>query len=102
MFFIAGIQPKQTKIDGNRAQMCPICGLYRAFQIRQDYYLSLFFIPLFPVKRGEMFLACDKCGLITDTCDLSSYGGKAESCNSCGEIIDHRNYRFCPYCGKKL
>ena len=88
MFFIAGIQPKQIKIDGNRAKMCPVCGLYRAFQARQDYYLSLFFIPLFPVKRGEMFLACDKCGRITDTCDLPSYGGKVESC-----IFMRRDYR---------
>jgi len=102
MFFIAGIQPKQTKIDaGSRALMCPLCGLYRAFQIRQDYYLSLFFIPLFPVKRGEVLLACDKCGII-NKCSASSYGDKTEGCSSCGEIIDQKNYRFCPYCGKKL
>jgi len=29
---------------------------------RRDHYLALFFIPLFPVRRGPEFWQCSACG----------------------------------------
>ena len=46
MIFIAGISPK-TKILDQNPRRCPLCGLHQAYYKRMDYYLSLFFIPLF-------------------------------------------------------
>ncbi len=51
-FFIGGVQPKTITLDDSR-RLCPACGLAQARLKRTDQYLSLFFIPLFPVKRGE-------------------------------------------------
>lgn len=42
--------------------MCPSCGLPSAKLKRLDHYLSLFFIPIIPVKKGERFIECDRCG----------------------------------------
>ena len=60
-FFIGGIQPKTITLDDTPA-ICSACGLAQARLRRVDHYLSLFFIPLFPVKRGRPLLICDRCG----------------------------------------
>ena len=66
-FFIAGIQPKTVELDAP-SRMCPKCGLYQAQLKRVDHYLSLFFIPLFPVKKGNPFLECRRCaGVFTES-----------------------------------
>lgn len=103
MFLIAGIQPKTRRVDDN-PQRCPACGLNRAYATRVDHYLSLFFIPLLRVKRGETFLFCDNCG-------QPAHGFRAPTpqvppagtdtvCVACGRSFD-RSYKYCPHCGQR-
>ncbi|SPF39937.1 hypothetical protein SBDP1_280015 [Syntrophobacter sp. SbD1] len=60
-FLIGGVQPKSVTVD-ETPRICPGCGLAQARLKRVDHYLSLFFIPLFPVKKGDPVLICDRCG----------------------------------------
>ncbi|MFH1058346.1 MAG: zinc ribbon domain-containing protein [Pseudomonadota bacterium] len=55
------MQPKKITLDGPR-RPCPACGQGSLAWVRRDYYLSLFFLPLFPVKTGQPYLECDHCG----------------------------------------
>ena len=90
--------------------MCPRCGLATARPLRQDQYLSLFFIPLIPVKRGEVYYACSRCGTVSD-----SRGGavwsqeppppnksrpQGQTCVRCGQPLDP-SHNFCPNCGQR-
>lgn len=100
MFLIAGVSPKTTIID-EKPQLCPVCGLARAHCKRVDHYLSLFFIPIFRVKKGETFIMCDKCQEEVKEFgygDGTFPGEKEILCGTCGEKIKE-NFRFCPYCG---
>jgi len=100
MFLIAGVSPKTNIID-EKPQLCPVCGLARAYYKRVDNYFSLFFIPIFRVKKGEAFLMCDKCQK-----EIKEFGygdgifpGEKEIlCGTCGKNIK-KDFRFCPYCG---
>ncbi|MGV8072966.1 MAG: zinc ribbon domain-containing protein [Syntrophobacteraceae bacterium] len=102
-FFIGGIQPKTVNLDDIQ-RLCPSCGLTRARLKRVDHYLSLFFIPLFPVKRGEPALICDRCGAVSSG-DLplrTSYPeSRVDRCTQCGNAVE-RAFRYCPHCGKRL
>jgi len=102
-FFIAGIQPRAVELDAS-PRMCPKCGLYQAQLKRVDHYLSLFFIPLFPVKRGSPFLECRSCaGVFTETgqpwFEPSPKG--SPPCPACGRPMD-ASFRYCPSCGKPV
>ncbi|UCG66873.1 MAG: zinc ribbon domain-containing protein [Deltaproteobacteria bacterium] len=83
---------------------CPACGHVGVYQKRVDHYVSLFFIPLFPVKRGTPFLMCEKCNTILDEhgarMDFEQTRGE-NRCPSCGRTVG-RDFVFCPYCGKAL
>jgi len=59
--FIGGIGPRTITLD-KQARICPSCGRLTLYLKRIDQYVSLFFIPIFPVKRGEPFLSCEGCG----------------------------------------
>ena len=100
MFLIAGVSPKTTILD-EKPQLCPVCGLARANYKRVDHYFSLFFIPIFRVKKGEAFIMCDKCEKEVKEFgygDGTLPGGKEILCDTCGEKIKE-DFRFCPYCG---
>jgi hypothetical protein len=101
-FFIGGIQPKTVVVD-KQARPCPTCGHIEVCLKRVDHYLSLFFIPLFPVKKGVSFFACERCKTTFD--DLSGYRANMnvsrKNCPHCGKQIEP-HFNFCPYCGKKL
>ena len=102
-FFIGGIQPKTVLID-KQARTCPACGHFEIQQKRVDHYLSLFFIPLFPVKRGAPFLICEKCNTTLDEHGYSTgveRSMREQRCRSCGRKLDP-DFTFCPYCGKAL
>jgi RNA polymerase subunit RPABC4/transcription elongation factor Spt4 len=66
--------------------------------------MSLFFIPLFPVKRGTPFLLCENCKTVIDEhgprTDFERPPAK-NICPSCGGAVAG-DFAFCPYCGKKL
>ena len=102
-FFIGGVQPRTVTLD-ERKRMCDSCGLHQARLARVDHYLSLFFIPLFPVKKGQPVILCDRCGRIaTETGEpvyTPSPSGDA-SCAACGRPVE-KTFRFCPGCGKPL
>jgi hypothetical protein len=100
-FFIGGVQPKTVDVD-NQPMLCPSCGLLRARHKRVDHYLSLFFIPILPVKRGEPFLFCDRCGVQSREQfhkDYSNNGSRA--CKNCGRRLES-DFSYCPFCGKSL
>jgi hypothetical protein len=102
--FIGGIQPKTVSLD-DQPRMCRSCGLYQARLKRTDHYLSLFFIPLFPVKKGTPFVECQSCGsLYTESGEAILETPERRSqrpCPGCGATVEP-TYRFCPSCGKRL
>ena len=77
--------------------------------MRSDYYLSLFFIPLFPVKRGQEFWACTRCGNLCSgpeaarayTTSTYTKQDKPKNCPACGRRVEP-DYTFCPQCGRRL
>ena len=75
MFIIAGISPR-IKILDNNPRICPVCGLAQAYLKRADNYLSLFFIPLFRVKKGKSFLICERCENLASGSNIQFSPGK--------------------------
>ena len=102
-FFIGGLQPKTVLIEKQR-RACPSCGHFEVSKKRVDHYLSLFFIPLIPVKKGIPFLLCENCKTVFDetgyTVGYKKAGGERQ-CRYCGKQVDP-HYSYCPYCGKRL
>jgi len=97
-FFIGGIQPRTKRISNN-PRPCPSCGYHEAYLKRIDNYLSLFFIPILQVKRGETVLICEKCGAIFDEKGKTTTGD-TRRCRYCGRKLGE-DFTFCPHCGKK-
>jgi predicted RNA-binding Zn-ribbon protein involved in translation (DUF1610 family) len=82
---------------------CPRCGHPAARLKRMDNYLSLFFIPVIPVKRGEQFLDCPRCGPVEDTISQAWHSAQADEtprCVSCKRPLEE-GFSFCPYCGTR-
>ena len=103
MFIIAGISPRIKVLDGN-PRLCPSCGLAQAYLKRADSYFSLFFIPLFRVKKGEPFLMCDRCETVATDQGAPFRTWKDPSthpCKSCGKTLD-KGFLYCPYCGNRV
>jgi RNA polymerase subunit RPABC4/transcription elongation factor Spt4 len=101
-FLIAGIQPK-TKVVDTAPRLCPVCGLQQACLKRTDHYLSLFFIPVFPVKYGEPFLACTNCERLQygQQPQEAGYKRTIARCTACGRDLE-KDFSFCPYCGRRM
>jgi RNA polymerase subunit RPABC4/transcription elongation factor Spt4 len=110
VLFIGGVQPKTTVLDETRRR-CPSCGAREARLVRVDKYLSLFFLPVVPIKRGEEVLQCGCCGALSDPYLLSSaftspsVEGRItqapEHCPRCGYSLE-RQFIYCPQCGQKV
>jgi RNA polymerase subunit RPABC4/transcription elongation factor Spt4 len=102
-FFIGGIQPKTVIVD-RQPRACPACGHVEVYLKRVDHYMSLFFIPLFPVKRGTPFLLCENCNTVIDEHSPRTDFGQPPAkniCASCGRAVEG-DFTYCPYCGRKL
>lgn len=103
-FFIGGIQPREITIDSNPGR-CPSCGLHQARCIRVDHYISLFFIPLIPVKKGTPFIKCDRCGALSDPSAeaplFTENSITGRKCAHCGRALGP-DFKYCPFCGKAL
>jgi hypothetical protein len=102
-FFIGGVQPKTIRVD-KQARLCPTCQHSAVFLKRIDHYLSLFFIPLFPVKKGMPFLSCDNCRTVFDDKGMTvrvEYSKKVHPCPYCGRTLED-DFDFCPRCGKGI
>jgi hypothetical protein len=80
--------------------MCPSCGLHQAFLKRTDHYLSLFFLPIFPIQKGTPFLECRSCGTISGEAG-ETLRRPGSTCAYCGEPLE-RTFRFCPACGRPI
>jgi RNA polymerase subunit RPABC4/transcription elongation factor Spt4 len=102
-FFIGGIQPK-TVILTKQARVCPHCGHPEICRKRVDNYLSLFFIPLFRVKKGIPFWICDNCKTYFDDWASPLTPVKrtdTKTCSFCDRAVG-ADYIYCPYCSKVL
>jgi ribosomal protein S14 len=103
MIFIAGISPKTKTLDQN-PRRCRICGLHQAYERRIDQYLSLFFIPVLRVKKGTPFIICDRCEGISPEYG-PGFGSAPESheqhCRHCGKPLN-LDFKYCPYCSKRI
>lgn len=102
-FLIGGVQPKTILVD-KQARSCPACGHFEVFLKRVDHYLSLFFIPLFPIKKGAPFLVCENCRTVFD--ERGNRTGVEQTvserrCAQCGRPVNP-DFTFCPYCGKAI
>ncbi len=102
-FLIGGVQPKKVTLD-ETPRSCPACGLAQARLKRIDHYISLFFIPLFQLKKGVPVLICNQCGAVLppDKPFQAPAGGAGPVvCSQCGHPVS-ADYRFCPGCGDRL
>jgi len=103
MIFIAGVSPKTKALDQN-PRRCPVCGLNQAYYKRIDHYLSLFFIPVLRVKKGEPFIACERCERTIHEFG-PEYAHRTEAdtlkCRYCAKSVG-KNYKFCPHCGSRI
>lgn len=105
-FFIGGVQPKTVVLD-ETPRLCSNCGLAQARLKRIDHYVSLFFIPLFRIKKGEPLIICDRCGFTFR--EEEAYRTDIRKpplqevlrCPSCGAILEP-SFRYCPQCGRKI
>lgn len=89
-FFIGGVQPKTVRLD-KQARICPVCQHSAVYLKRVDHYLSLFFIPLFPVKKGAPFLSCDNCKMVFDDKGMAvgvERSKKVRTCPHCGRVLE--------------
>ncbi|MCP4577343.1 MAG: zinc ribbon domain-containing protein [Deltaproteobacteria bacterium] len=99
-FFIGGVHSKTITLD-EPAKRCDACGLYQLKPMRTDHYLSLFFIPILPIKKGDLFFRCESCGAVTTERNGLQDVSHAETCPKCGRVVD-KDFRFCPSCGHSL
>ncbi|WP_083764004.1 zinc ribbon domain-containing protein [Syntrophobacter fumaroxidans] len=102
-FFIGGVQPKTITLD-QTPRLCTACGLAQARLKRVDHYLSLFFIPLIPVKRGEPMVVCDRCGAASSPDQppgVAAERRRRDGCSRCGYPVE-ADFRYCPQCGSRI
>jgi len=102
-FLIGGIQPKTITLD-KKSRHCPECGHFDLYLKRTDSYFSLFFIPLFPVKKGIPFMKCENCGIVfTQEGARTDYSSdmNIRTCPHCGRPVGP-DFVYCPYCGKPM
>jgi len=100
VIFIGGIGPRQKRLD-EQPRHCSNCGLSRAYLTRVDDYLSLFFIPLLRVRKGEPFIRCERCGHVTGEAGQVYSPGtdlRRPRCHRCDASVQG-DFRYCPQCG---
>ncbi len=62
MFLIFGLKTSERSL-GSQVMICEVCGVTAAqILVRRATKLSLFFIPLIPVKPASHYLQCTNCG----------------------------------------
>jgi len=103
IFIIGGISPRPKRLDSN-PRPCPACGLYQAYLTRIDHYLTLFFVPLFRVKKGTPFIRCDRCERSVEDFPAEPRRGPHKEklvCGSCAKALNNE-FKYCPFCGNKV
>jgi RNA polymerase subunit RPABC4/transcription elongation factor Spt4 len=106
-FFIAGIQDRTTRLD-EPVRTCPQCGHSELYSERWDRYFSLFFIPLFRVRKGIHVFSCEYCGSVFNERGIpfeqktvKQVYIEPRKCPDCGRFL-HDDFDYCPRCGKKI
>jgi len=103
-FFIGGIGPRRIVLDDTR-RPCSRCGRAACRHVRIDQYLSVFFIPLVRIKKGEPVWACEECGALDGDsgADPAREGGtlRPSICRTCGRRLEP-DFAFCPKCGFRI
>jgi ribosomal protein S27AE len=104
-FLIGGVQPKTVRLD-KQGRTCPRCGYAELYAKRVDQYFSLFFVPLFRVKKGVPFVSCDHCRSVLDQNGRAideprTFRKDFRKCPTCGRSLDE-DFEFCPRCGQKI
>ena len=122
-FFIGGLEPRREVLDPGPLP-CPSCGQRAARIERLRSYLSLFFVPLVPLRKGEPYLSCASCGAVRplrgegavgfpEAYTPETYDGLDQeltgelgpesplTCPECGGPTEPE-FDYCPYCGIKL
>jgi len=102
-FFIGGLQPKTISL-GKQNIPCPECGNFDVYLKRVDHYISLFFMPLFPVKKGSPFFMCNTCNSVFGedaTMKKATDTKTGQTCPYCGKPLKGA-FIYCPYCGKPI
>ena len=67
MFLIFGVKTSERPV-GSQVMTCEVCGMVAGqVLIRRSTRLSLFFIPLIPVKPASHYLQCTNCGTVRRT-----------------------------------
>jgi|Deesub1362B_J571_1020462.scaffolds.fasta_scaffold00006_15 hypothetical protein len=101
--FIGGVHPKTKTLDST-PRICPLCGQLGLKLKRIDHYFNLFFIPLFPLKKGSPFYQCDYCSTLVDENQqpiTTTYSEDKTCCPYCGRPASP-DFSYCPYCGRPL
>jgi zinc-ribbon family len=101
--FIAGLRPKKRLLKTEQG-VCHTCKQKNLPLQREDQMLSVFFIPLFPAKRGEPFFFCPRCNK-----RIPEGGGAGQgravalpaNCPECGRGLE-QDFVYCPGCGSQL
>jgi RNA polymerase subunit RPABC4/transcription elongation factor Spt4 len=102
-FLIGGVQPRTVKLD-SFPRACGACGHPTLQLKRTDHYLSLFFIPLFRVKRGASYMDCERCRAVyPEDASLTrpEFSLPSAKCPMCGRAVQP-DFKLCPYCGQSL
>lgn len=64
MFLLFGIRTRDNVVS-RRPMVCEVCGVNAAQAlVKRSTKFTLFFIPLFPVKRSTYYLECGNCGSV--------------------------------------
>lgn len=97
---IGGMGPREKRLD-EQPRLCANCGLSRAYLTRIDHYLSLFFIPVLRIRKGEPIIQCERCGHVTGEAGGVYRPGidlRQPRCHRCGSGL-REDFRYCPQCG---
>jgi hypothetical protein len=123
MFFMAGVYPRQKKLELNQTMICSQCGKYGRYEIIMEYMnLSVFFIPVlkwnkkFYVKStccgstytiskelGESMARGEDVTLTEQDLELVRKGefSNIKRCTSCG-FETYEDFQYCPKCSAVL
>jgi hypothetical protein len=63
VFLLFGLRTRDNVVS-RRPMVCEVCGVHAAQAlVKRSTKFTLFFVPLFPVKRSTYYLECGNCGV---------------------------------------
>ena len=100
-----GTRPVKSEVRDGRREVrdCPNCGLLsemREYRIRN--FFTFFFIPIFPLGRGQEVMSCSRCGSSYDPRQVFSSSSSHSAPDAQVQIDEEMTVIACNYCGGKL